>query len=111
MVSPGFGREAQAWSGGVLAAASERRRSTVRRVERGVGAGREAEAQVGAVDQETHGRRPEAEGRRTLARSALRWEGEGVVVERGGKQKQGLLNCIPRCAGRLAAAGSSGRPG
>jgi len=42
-------------SGGVLAAANRRQRSTVRRVERGVWARREAEAQVGAVDQETHG--------------------------------------------------------
>ena len=41
-------------SGGVLAAANRRQRSTVRRVERGVWAGREAEAQVGAVDQEPH---------------------------------------------------------
>lgn len=41
-------------SGGVLAAENRRRRSTVRRVERGVWAGREAEAQVGAVDQKTH---------------------------------------------------------
>ena len=49
-------------SGGVLATANRRRRSTVRRVERGVWAGREAEAQVGAVDQETHALRAEMEG-------------------------------------------------
>ena len=58
-------------SGGVLATANRRRRSTVRRVERGVWAGREAEAQVGAVDQEPHAA-PRFDGRFHLGCKAAR---------------------------------------
>ena len=52
MVSPGL--EGGAGMGGGELAAGNGLRSTVRRVERGVWAGREAEAQIGAVNQEAH---------------------------------------------------------